>query len=190
MNRKAASGFLFVALASFALSAVALQQPSLAQGWHHIQMTDPYRGAFTRFSLTGKFLKTPPADAYNRPSLAVDCSTYNRSHKSKFVRGTLVVGDPLKIDWIEPEQIETMSYFPEVSVRYRLDDAKEDQENWTPSANKKSASFSKASLEKMLRAHTIEITTHDNDGAQIVMQFDMPDPTLIEQGCDVDEHKK
>jgi len=132
----------------------------------------------------------PPGDASNRPSLVVDCSAYNRSRKSKFVRGTLVVGDPLKIDWVEPEQIETMSYFPEVSVRYRLDDGKEDQENWTPSADKKSASFSKASLEKMLRAHNIEITADDKRGTQIVMQFDMPNPQLIEQGCDVDDHKK
>jgi hypothetical protein len=187
-----ASVFLLMAFAcvSFAFSAVEPQQPPLAQGWRQTQMTDPYRGAYTRFSLAGKFLKTPPGDASNLPSLVVDCSANNRSHKSKFVRGTLVVGDPLKIDWVEPEQIETMSYFPEVSVRYRLDDGKEDQENWTPSADKKSASFPKSSLEKMLRAHTIEITTKDNRGTQVVMQFDMPDPKLIEQGCEVDDHKK
>jgi hypothetical protein len=189
---KPASAFLLVALAcvSFAFSAVAPQQPPLAQGWRQTQMTDPYRGAYVRFSLAGKFLKTLPDDASNRPSLVVDCSANNRSHKSKFIRGTLVVGDPLKIDWVEPEQIETVSYLPEVSVRYRLDDGKEDQEDWTPSADKKSASFSKGSLEKMLRAHIIEITADDKRGTKIVMQFDMPNPKLIEQGCDVDEHKK
>jgi hypothetical protein len=121
--------------------------------------------------------------------LVVDCSAYNRSHKSKFVRGTLVVGDPLKIDWVEPEEIHGISYFPKVSVLYRLNDAKEEKEDWTPSADKASASFPKGSLEKMLRAHTVEITADDKSGSQVVMQFDMPDAAAIEQGCDVDEHK-
>jgi hypothetical protein len=70
-----------------------------------------------------------------------------------------------------------------------LNDAKEEKEDWTPSADKASASFPKGSLEKMLRVHTVEITADDKSGSQVVMQFDMPDPAAIEQGCDVDEHK-
>jgi hypothetical protein len=105
---KPASVFLLATLAwvSFAYSAVALQQPPVAQGWRQSQMTDPYRGAYTRFSLAGKFLKMPPADTSNRPSIVVDCSANNRSHRSKFVRGTLVVGDPLKIDWTMAKRIK------------------------------------------------------------------------------------
>jgi hypothetical protein len=71
-----------------------------------------------------------------------------------------------------------------------LNDAKEEKEEWTPSTDKTSASFSKGSLEKMLRAHTVEISARDKNGSPIVMQFEMPDSTPVEQGCEVDEHKK
>lgn len=189
---KPASAFLLVPLAwiSLGFSAVALQQSPSAQAWRQTERTDPVRGDYTRFSLVGKFLKAPPNDTSSSPSLVVDCSSHNRSHKPKFFRGTLVVGDPLKVDWVEPEEIHGISYFPKVAVVYRLNDAKEDKENWTPSTDKTSATFMKSSLGKMLRAHTVEITAEDKDGAPVVMQFDMPDATALGQGCDVDEHSK
>ncbi len=189
---KQVSAFLIVPLAfvSLAFSAVTAQPQDSAQGWRQTERTDQVRGDYTRYTLVGKFLKAPAGDSAARPSLTVDCSTHNRSHKSKFVRGTLVVGDPLKIDWVEPEEIHGISYFPKVDVLYRLNDAKEDKEQWTPSTDKTSASFLKSSLEKMLRAHTVEITAQDQGGASVVMQFDMPESGVIEQGCDVDQHKK
>ena len=184
--------FLFVplALASLTFSATSPQQGSSSQGWKQTERTDAVRGKYTRFTLVGKFVKSPQGDdGSNRPAMVVDCSTYNRSHRSKFWRGSLVVGDPLKIDWVEPEQIEVMSYYPKVAVAYRLNDGKEDKENWTPGTNKTSASFPKSSLQKILRAQTLELTAEDNHGLQVVMQFDMPDPTQVEQTCDVDVHK-
>ena len=188
---KPASLFLLLPLACMSLvwSSSAPQQTAPSQTWRQTQRTDPVRGDYARFSLVGKFVNPPRGDSSSRPSLVVDCDSYNRSHKPKFVRGTLVVGDPLKIDWVEPEEIHGTSYFPKVSVVYRLNDAKEEKEEWTPSTSKTSASFPKGSLEKMLRAHTVEITTADKSGSPVVMQFDMPDATAIEQGCDVDEHK-
>jgi hypothetical protein len=191
-NMKSSSVFLLVPLlcASLAFSALPPQQSSVAQAWRQSERTDPVRGDYTRFNLPGKFLKASAGDDSVRPSLVVDCSTHNRSGKPKFVRGTLVVGDPLKIDWVEPEEIHGISYFPKVNVVYRLDDAKEEREEWPAGSDKSSASFSKSSLEKMLHAHTLEINARDKSGSQLVMQFDMPDPTLVEQGCDVDLHKK
>jgi hypothetical protein len=189
---KATSVFLFVplALASVALPAKTLQPQSSSQGWKLTQKTDAIHDAYTRFTLVGKFLKSPQGDdTSNRPAMVVDCSSYNRSHKSKFWRGSLAVGDPLKIDWVEPEQIEVTSYYPKVAVVYRLNDGKEDKENWTPGTNKTSASFPKSSLQKILRARTLELTAEDNHGLHVVMQFDMPDPTQVEQTCDVDVHK-
>jgi len=189
---KPASAFLIVPLAfvSLAFSAVTVQQQTSTQGWRQTEMTDAVRGDYARYTLLGKFLKAPAGDSAARPSLTVDCSTHNRSHKLEFLRGTLVVGDPLHIDWVEPEEIHGISYFPKVYVVYRLNDAKEDKERWTPSADKTSASFSKGSLEKMLGAHTVEITAQDQGGAALVMQFDIPESSVIGQACDVDQHKK
>ena len=77
-----------------------------------------------------------------------------------------------------------------IAVVYRLNDGKEDKVNWAPGTNKTSASFPKSSLQKILRAQTLELTAEDNHGLQVVMQFDMPDPTQVEQTCDVDVSKK
>ena len=183
--------FVPLVLASLAFSMTSPQQQSPPQGWKQTQRTDTVRGAYTRFTLVGKFLKSPQGDdASNRPAMIVDCSTYNRSHRSKFWRGSLVVGDPLKIEWVEPEQIEVMSYYPKVAVVYRLNDGKEQKEDWTPGTAKTSASFPKSSFEKILRAQTLELTADDNHGSQVVMQFDLPDPTQVERTCDVDVSKK
>jgi hypothetical protein len=182
--------FVPLALASIAFSGTSAQQQSSSPEWRQTQRTDDVRGAYTRFTLVGKFLKSPEGDTANRPALVVDCSSYNRSHRSKFWRGSLVVGDPLKIDWVEPEEIHGISYFPKVAVEYRVNDGKEEKENWTPGTDKTSASFSKGSFEKMLRAQTVEITAEENHGSQVVMQFDMPDPTPVERTCDVDFHGK
>jgi hypothetical protein len=86
---------------------------------------------------------------------------------------------------LEPEEIHGISYFPKVAVEYRLNDGKEEKENWTPGTDKTSASFSKGSFEKMLRAQTVQLTADDNHGLHVVMQFDMPDPTPVEQACDI-----
>ena len=190
MKPTAAFVFAKLALASLAFSTTSPQPQSTSQEWKQTQRTDAIRGTYTRFTLVGKFIKSPEGDTSNRPAMVVDCSTYNRSHRSKFWRGNLVVGDPLKIDWVEPEQIEVMSYYPKVAVVYRLNDGKTEKENWTPGTDKKSASFPQSSFKKILRAQTLELTAIDNRGSQVTMQFDMPDPTLVEQTCDVDVREK
>jgi hypothetical protein len=113
------------------------------------------------------------------------------SHKSegKFVAGNLLVGIPLKIDYIEPEEIHGTSYFPKVVVHYRINDTKEAEERWAPGTDKLSSSISKDSLKKMLRSRTVEISTHDDHGKDIAMQFDMPDPAPVDAACNLDEHK-
>jgi hypothetical protein len=172
---------------SLGFSSTTPQQPS-SQGWRQTPKSDSTRGTYTRFALTGKFLKLPKGDNSNGPALAVDCNPEKKSRK--FVAGNLLIGVPLKIDYIEPSEIHGTSYYPKVAVRYRFDEAKEEKQNWTPGTDKTSAIFSKDALEKMLRARTVEITAADDRGSDIVMQFDMPDPTVIEKGCDVDARKK
>jgi len=50
--------------------------------------------------------------------------------------------------------------------------------------------FAKYSLKKMLSAHTVEITTQDDAGNDVVMQFDVPsDSKAVEAACDVDTRK-
>ena len=179
-----------LALASFGFSTTAPQEPSV---WRQSQKTSAAdRITYTRFTLAGKFLKSPQGDVPNRPSFVLDCVSGkgSRRPKGRLMAGNLLVGTTLKIVYIEPEEIHGTSYYPKVSVRYRMDNAKEELEKWSTGTEKTSASIPVGSLKKMLRAHTVEITADDDRGLPVVMQFDMPDPTPVEAGCAVDDHKK
>jgi len=177
-----------LACASLAFSAITPQQTPSPQSWRQAPRSDSVHGAYTRFALTGKFLKLPQGDSSNGPALALDCNPAKKSRN--FMAGNLLIGVPLKISYVEPTEIHGTSYYPKVAVRYRLDEAKEEKQNWTPGTDKTSAVFTKDELEKMLRARTVEITARDDRGSDIVMQFDMPDPSIVEKGCDVDARKK
>ena len=178
-----------LAMASLGFNAMAPQQPAV---WRQSQKNDAAGGTtYTRFTLAGKFLKAPRGDVPNRPTLVLDCSPSNESyrHKARFLAGNLVIGTPLKIAYVEPEEIHGTSYFQKISIRYRLDNGKEELEKWSPGTEKTSASVPADALKKMLRAHTLEITADDDHGSPVVVQFDMPDPAPVEAGCGVDYQK-
>jgi hypothetical protein len=180
-----------IAWASLGFGQPAPQQPSSAHSWRQSQKTDAANTmTYTRFTLVGRFL-TPPHDPIsNRPALTVDCIPAKGSNpsKPKFLAANLLVGTALKIVYVEPEEIRGMSYYPKIAVRYRTDDAKEDEtRNWASGAAKASATVPKDSLKKILRAHTVAITADANDGTELAMQFDMPDASAVEDGCNVDE---
>src|SRR5271170_4327964 len=187
MKRAPVLFFAPLVLATLGFSTLAPQQPSAPHVWRESQKPD--NSSVARFTLVGKFLKSPEGDVPNRPALVLDCIPATISHKSegKFVAGNLLVGIPLKINYIEPEEIHGTSYYPKVLVHYRINDAKQEEDKWTLGTDKLSSSISKESLKKMLRARTVEISTHNDGGKDIAMQFDMPDPTPVEAACNVDE---
>jgi len=179
---------LFLTFVGF--SSMAAQEASSAHVWRESVKTDANRGTvFNRYTLTGKFLKAPQrGDTANRPALVVDCnSAKERKGKAKFEAASLLVGAALKIDYVEPSEIRGTSYYQKVAARYRMNDGKEEQENWDPGSDKASASIPKDALKKILRAQTVDITVKDESGTPIVMKFDMPNATAVEQGCNVDD---
>jgi hypothetical protein len=186
--------FLLVPLAwaSLGVAEPAPQQTPSANAWLQSQRTNAADAfSYSRFTLLGKFVRSSGDAAPNRPAFVVDCIPADQSPRSRatFLAGNLVVGTPLKVVYVEPEEIRGISYFPKVAVRYRTDNAKrEEQEQWSPTSDKTSASVPKQSLEELLRARTVSITAIDDHGRQVAMQFDMPDPSLVEQSCNVDEH--
>jgi hypothetical protein len=100
------------------------------------------------------------------------------------------VGTNLKIDYIEPEEIRGMSYDPKVTVRYRLDDGKEEREEWAPGAEKSSSNLPKDTFKKLLQAHTALLTVNEDGAGEVEMQFDMPDPGKVSQACRMNIHRK
>jgi hypothetical protein len=137
----------------------------------------------------------------------VDCIPAMESPRGRgaFLAGNLLVGTNLKVMYVESEEIPSglsgMFYFPKIAVRYRIDNAKREKQDqwsptsakteyqWSPESDKTSASIPKHSLEEILRARSVAITTNDDHGGKVVVQFDMPDPTLVEKVCHVDERK-
>jgi hypothetical protein len=181
-----------LALASFGFPAMAPQQSSPAHAWRESPKADNARGtAYNRFTLTGKFLRAPQhgGDVANRPALVVDCrpGKESRNGKGKFEEASLLVGTTLKIDYVEPQEIHGTSYYPKVSVHYRINDTKDEDEKWPPGADKTSAAVPKEWLKKILRAQAVDVTLNDDSGSPIVIKFDMPDPKPLEEGCNVDE---
>jgi len=171
-----------LALASFGLSAPAPQQPSSTQGWQQSQQTDATREiTYTHFTLVGK-------SSQGRPTLVLDCLPAKESHrgKGKILNANLLAGTPLKIEYVEPEEIHGTSYFRKVTVRYRTDDGKEEVDKWSLGSDKTLIAIPKEALKKILRAHSVEITAQDEHGSPVTMHFQVPDPTSVEETCNVD----
>jgi hypothetical protein len=189
---KPAPLFLLLPLvwASCGFAQPPAQPPSSARVWQPSQITDTARSlTYTRFTLRGKFLAPPHDQAANRPALSVDCipGTGSHPHEGRLLATNLLVGSTLKIVYVEPEEIHGTSYYPKVVVRYRTDAAREEEERWAAGTDKSSVSVPKDSLKKILRAHSVAITAEDDRGSQFAMQFSMPDPTPVEDACNVDE---
>jgi hypothetical protein len=193
---------LLLLLVTVVLTSLGVAQPSATpaasdQAWRESHKTDPAQTySFTRYTLVGKFVSSAPVA--ERPALMIDCIAASDSHRSKgrFLNASLLVGKTLKIDYVEPEEIHGVSYYPKVGVRYSTDNGgHEQQENWAPGTDrtpavmptdKTSASIPKDALKRMLRAHTVAISADDEQGAEVQMQFDIPDPKAVEAGCNVD----
>jgi hypothetical protein len=174
---------------SFGVAQSAPQPPSSAHAWRKSQQTntaDAY--TYSRFTLRGTFLTASHDGVANRPALVVNCIPVDDRGKALFLTANLIVGSTLKVVWVEPDEIRGISYFPKVAVRYRTDDAKKEvDEQWSVRSDKISTSIPRHALKDILRAHTVTMTAEDDQGKQVAMRFDMPDPTLVEQGCNVDE---
>lgn len=185
--------FLLLAPPALVLAAFTTpgqQTTSSTNGWQQTQKMDAAREiSTTQFSLPGKFLTRPQKDSGSPPALLVVCRPHGS--RGKFSAASVNVGAPLNIEYVEPEEIKAAtSYFPKVSAQYRLDDGKQEKEQWTPGAEKTSASIPKAALEKMLRSRTVQIKVREYRGGEINMQFDIPDSTQLGTACDLPIHKK
>jgi len=152
-----------------------------ASGWQEVKSTDWVKEPRRQFTLAGKFLSPIPANVAGTlaspPVLLLKCAVPRRSGgEGKFRVGAVVVGALVKIHMVEPPEIKAgVSYYPEVSVSYRLDDGKPVDDDWPPRYDKTSAEFDKTIFKKMLRAHTMLITLHDKDDSELRMQFDLPE---------------
>jgi len=183
---------LIAILMSAAILPMSGYQNAGVNQWRRSKDTDFRGNVYNQFELTGKFIKTPGSDSIDTPSLLVRCRQARSGQESggKFSSASLRVGIPLKIDYVEPEVIHGIGYYPKVRVRYRLDEGKERQEEWDSGAEKNSSSMSKDSLKRLLGARTVLMTVQDSSEADVTMQFDFPDSAEMESACRLGHPKK
>jgi hypothetical protein len=191
---------LIVLLGSAGLDfAAQAQQAAPLHGWQESVANAPVGESHREFSLAGRFLAPLQGNPANPPALLLKCTPDQRSGgEGRFRVGVVVVGVPLKIHYVEPpERKGGISYYPEVSVTYRLDEGKPVKDDWPPRFDKSSVEFEKSDFKNMLRVKTILIALADKDDRQVLMQFDMPDSAAtpltsaqVAEACGVHDLKK
>jgi hypothetical protein len=191
---------LFLLLSSTALVLWARTQQAVPnQSWQESKPNDPVDQPRRQFSLVGKFLAPLPRNSANPPTLLLSCLPDERTAgKGRFRVGAVVVGLPLKIHLVEIQERKTgISYYPEVSVSYRLDDGKPMNDEWPPRFDNSSVEFEKSEFKKMLRAHAVMITLPDKEGREVILQFNVPDTSTgllttaqVAEACGIHDLKK
>lgn len=177
---------------------------AVAQTWTKTEKSDPLRDThFVQYSLEGKYLTPPrnaPADA--TPGIVVRCVP-GGSHKrgmgwhsyGKFLEGYIFAGGVVDTHVSSDASIS-------VRVEFRLDNGKLQEGRWSHSTDYSSIFFGKTELNTLLYGHFLEHKENTNPqvrkivlgvpeflGAEVVMQFDMPDAAEMGDACDVIWHK-
>ncbi len=170
-----------------------------APGWNKVEKSDPLRDTkYFQFTLEGKFL-TPPRNikADSVPSIIVRCTpgSFTRDHlHGKFMNGYIYVGTVV--------DTQVSSSGPSVRAKFRLDDGKLQDAGWSHSTDYSSIFFEDIDLNTLLYGHfmphkentsppvkKIVVGIDEYLGGEVVMQFDMPDPTEVAEACGAIWHK-
>lgn len=175
------------------ISACAAQ----SQQWERVEKTDALRGTvYSQFALTGKFL-TSPRQAGAAPVFVVKCIPGEHSagfhlYKSgKLLDAYIALG--AVVDF----------HTGGTSVRYRLDDGKVHEKSWGHGTDGTAIFPAPIQVNTLLYGHFMPhkegtsspvhkavIAVDEYLGGEVVMQFDIPDPTPVADACGIIIHKK
>jgi hypothetical protein len=173
---KIAIGLLLIATAS-------AQEPA---GWHHIQVDDPLHGkVHDTFALEGRYL-TPPRTAVKgfAPSIVVSCSDGKLENTYVNVGAVIVsagvpTGNPLSDTSITMKNMRL--------IEARLDGTKvkvlSDPRGVSTDHKALFLRNTGNQLKSILNAHQVIFGVDEYLGSQVVMQFDMPNPSPVVTTC-------
>jgi hypothetical protein len=178
------------------LACVCAAQAGLPEKWQKEETKDEFRGtALSRFVLIGKFL-TPPKRRAEAPLLVLDCTAGEHSLGHEFTNGELRSAYVIVRAVVDNPKTG-------VIVRYRLDDGKIHANLWDRGTDGKAIFPSREIVNDLFYGHLskhkegtndpvrkVVIAVDEHRGAEMVMQFDMPDPTEAADGCGLIVHKK
>jgi hypothetical protein len=197
----------FVLILFFGVLGMLSQESSQVQ-WKRREVSDPFRGTkFIQFELEGKFLTPPKNSNSENPIIVARCSPGedNKGHtQGKYITGYLATGAVL-------DSALSSTGDPIIRVQFRLDGGKIQTANWTRSTDfsaiffKRQYAFAGSGYDDFANLIYGHMTYHKEGtnppvkrvlfdvpeylGGEVVMQFDMPDPSDIGETCGLIWHK-
>lgn len=160
---------IIIGLLSVAGTPVRSQEPS---PWLHSTNDDPLHAKVNdEFVLSGKYLTRPEHAHYATPSIVVICAE-----------------GKLKQSYINVGAVVTMEGHSNLvaALEARMDGKKKSILSTGESTDGTGVFFSRVDLRNMLRAHQVVIGVNEYLGPEVVMQFDMPDPSPVFATCEKD----
>jgi hypothetical protein len=163
--------------------------------WQRQEKSDPLRKLeYSQFVLEGKYLIPPRAKAPAPPTLVARCqagnSNFGHAH-GKFLKGYLSVDAVLDF------------HAGGVPVSLRLDEGKVQSAHWTQSTDGSGAFFESVEFNNLLYGHMLPHKEGTNPpvrkviigvpeylGAEVQVEFAMPDSSDVAETCGVLWHKK
>ena len=184
-----------VAMAALFVASVCFAQ---THQWERTEKTDPLRGTdYSQFILSGKFLTPPRSGAGEAPIFFVKCIPGGRHRVSggyksgKFLDAYIVVHAVVDTD--------NGRAYP----KYRLDDSKIHDDSWGIGTDGTAVFPEETGVNTLLYGHfmphkegtngpvhKVVIAVNEYLGAEVVMQFDMPDPSQVADACGLIVHRK
>ena len=163
------------ALAIFVLACICclamIAQES--NGWRYTKDDDPLHGkTHDKFILEGKYV-TPPHTVGQglAPSIIVSCST------GKVEQNYIVVGAVVTL--------KSKGFYADI-LESRIDGKKGGICATGESTDGTGVFFTRVDLRTMLRAHQVIVGVNEYLGAEVIMQFDMPDAAPVLEKCGQD----
>lgn len=175
-----------------------------SQEWIRVDVSGAQRGSqYAEFTLQGRFLKAPSETTDVSPVIILRCQPgrYSSGHlRGKFLAAVLHVGTVLDGAIVRNENREELfSAKPDPDgyyVEFSLDDSETKSEHWDNILNYQAVGFGSQELNSILWGQIsphkedanppvkkFVITVQQNRTGRIIMQFDMPDPTVVSELC-------
>jgi hypothetical protein len=165
--------------------------------WQREDKTDPLRGAaIAQYSLTGKFLTPPKRSPEAPPVFVIKCNAGTKRSRSGLLDGKL-------LDAFIAIGAEISHSSAKVPVQYRLDDGKMHNEAWNIGAGGTAVFLPPLELNTVLYGHFLThkegtnppvrklvLGLNEHRGAEVVVQFDLPDPDEMADACGLLYRKK
>ena len=198
------SGSIFGETIRLILSLLLCAGVVRSQEWTRTDVSGPQRERqYTEFTLQGKFLKAPSETTEVFPLIVLRCQPgrYSSGHlHGKFLAAVLHVGTILDGSIVRNEiREELFSAKPDPDgyyVEFSLDDSEPKSEHWDNILDYQGVGFGSQELNSILWGNILPhkedanppikkfvLTVQQKLAGKIIMQFDMPDPTVVSELC-------